>query len=30
MSSRIRPFTTAPGWALMNSLGTSLSANQLL
>src|ERR1700682_2329326 len=30
MRPRIRPFTTAPGWALMNSLGTSLAANHLL
>jgi len=30
MSSRMRPRTMKPGSALMNSLGTSLSASQLL
>ena len=30
MSSRMRPWAMAPGSALMNSLGTFLSANQLL
>jgi hypothetical protein len=30
MRSRMRPWTMEPGSALTNSLGTSLSANQLL